>query len=147
MVRHILVGLDGSRPSIEAAEHAISLGEQTKAKVTLLFVLELPQVIPVGPLSGYVTTGAPQSKENIERAETIIAQVAKTNPNVTISTRVEYGAAAEMICTLATSLGADLIVVGARGLNAAQRVLLGSVSDRVVHTAPVPVMVVRRHAN
>lgn len=147
MVRHILVGMDGSKPSTEAAEHALALAEQTKAKVTLLFVLELPQVIPVGPLSGYVTTASPQSNENFERAEAIIAQAAKANPNVKVATRVEYGFPAEMICSVATSVGADLIVVGARGLNAAQRVLLGSVSDRVVHTAPVPVMVVRRHAN
>lgn len=145
MVRHILVGLDGSKPSLEAAQQALSLAEQTKAKVTVAFVLELPQVIPVGPLSGYVTTAPPQSKDNIERAESIISQVAAARPGVEVATRVESGDPAEMLGLLATQLGVDLIVVGARGLNAAQRLLLGSVSDRLVHTAPVPVMVVRRH--
>lgn len=143
MVRHILVALDGSEASIAAAGKALSLAEQTKAEVTLLFVLELPQVIPIGPLSGYVTTALPQSQENVERAEAVISQVARTRPNLTIHSKVEYGAPADVICTQAKSAGVDLIVVGARGLNTAQRVLLGSVSDRVVHTSTVPVMVVR----
>ena len=124
----------------------MSLAEQTSAEVTLAFVLELPQVIPVGPLSGYLTTAPPQSQENIERAETVIAQVARSRPKVRVHTRVESGAPAETLSNLAASSGVDLIVVGARGLNAAQRVLLGSVSDRLVHTAPCPVMVVRKRA-
>lgn len=143
MVRHILVGLDGSASSVAAAGKALSLAEQLKAQVTLLFVLQPPQVIPIGPLSGYVTTGLPQSQENVERAEAVISQVKMTRPNLEIHSRVEFGAPAEIICQQAENSGVDLIVVGARGLNTAQRFLLGSVSDRVVHTSTVPVMVVR----
>lgn len=144
MVKNILVGVDGSKPSIDACHFAMGLAEQTDAKLTFLFVIETPQVIPVGPLSGYVTTSPARSQEDVKKAEAIVEQIAKERPGLKVSTRVELGQPVEAICELAKTLGADLVVVGARGHNAAQRFLLGSVSDRVVHHAPCPVLVVRR---
>ena len=80
----------------------------------------------------------------MKKAEAIVQLIAKERPSLTISTRVELGQPVEVICELAKTLGSDLVVVGARGHNAAQRFLLGSVSDRVVHHAPCPVLVVRK---
>jgi nucleotide-binding universal stress UspA family protein len=54
-----------------------------------------------------------------------------------------HGNPADVIVQEADDSGADLIVVGTRGRNAAQRVLLGSVSTNVVHHAPCDVLVVR----
>ncbi len=144
MVQHILVGVDGSHPSVEAAHYAMGLAEQTHAKLTFVFVIETPQVIPVGPLSGYVTTSAPRSQEDVKKAEAIVEQIAREKPALAVTTRVELGTPAEVMCELAGQLEVDLLVVGARGHNAAQRFLIGSVSDRVVHHAPCPVLVVRR---
>ncbi|MFZ5446121.1 MAG: universal stress protein [Myxococcota bacterium] len=144
MIKNILVGVDGSKPSVEAAHYAMGLAEQTQAKLTFLFVIETPQVIPVGPLSGYVTTSSPRSQEDVKRAEALVEQIAREKPGLHITTRVELGTPAEVLCDVAGQLGAELLVVGARGHNAAQRLLVGSVSDRVVHHAPCPVLVVRR---
>ena len=144
MIQNILVGVDGSRPSVEAAHYAMDLAEQTKAKLTFLFVIETPQVIPVGPLSGYVTTLAPRSQEDVKKAEALVEQIAKERPSLPVTTRVELGSPADVMCELARQLNVELLVVGARGHNAAQRFLVGSVSDRVVHHAPCPVLVVRR---
>ncbi len=144
MVKNILVAVDGSKPSIEACHFAMGLAGQMQAKLTFLFVIETPQVIPVGPLSGYVTTSAPRSEEDVRNAEALVEHVAKEQPGLNVSTRVELGQPAEVICEVALSTGAELLVVGARGHNAAQRFLVGSVSDRVVHHAPCPVLVVRR---
>ena len=144
MVKNILVGVDGSKPSIDACHFAMGLAEQTQAKLTFLFIIETPQVIPVGPLSGYVTTSAARSEEDVKKAEAIVEQLAKERTGLHVSTRVDLGQPAEVICEVAKSMGADLVVVGARGHNAAQRFLLGSISDRVVHHAPCPVLVVRR---
>jgi nucleotide-binding universal stress UspA family protein len=144
MINHILVGVDGSTQSIQAAHYAMGLAEQTKAKLTFLFVIETPQVIPIGPMSGYVTTSAARSQEDVKKAEAIVEQVAKERPTLAITTRVDLGNPTDVLCTAAVDLKADLLVVGARGHNAAQRFLLGSVSDRVVHHAPCPVLVVRK---
>lgn len=143
MVKNILVGVDGSKSSIDACHFAMGLAEQTRAKLTFLFVIETPQVIPVGPLSGYVTTSAARSEDDVKRAEAIVEQLAKERPELQVSTRVDLGQPAEVVCEVAKSIGSDLVVVGARGHNAAQRFLLGSISDRVVHHAPCPVLVVR----
>jgi nucleotide-binding universal stress UspA family protein len=53
------------------------------------------------------------------------------------------GDPASEICTTAAEIGARMIVVGAHGWGAFSRAVLGSVSDRVVHGAPCPVLVVR----
>lgn len=144
MVKNILVGVDGSKPSVDACRFAMQLAEQAQAKLTFVFVIETPQVIPVGPLSGYVTTSPPRSEEDVRKAEALVEQLAKEKPGLSIATRVELGQPDEVLCELAGQLKADLVVVGARGHNAAQRFLMGSVSDRVVHHAPCPVLVVRR---
>ena len=47
MIKNILVGVDGSKPSVQACHDAMDLAEQTKAQLTFLFVIETPQVIPV----------------------------------------------------------------------------------------------------
>lgn len=144
MVTNILVGVDGSAPSLSAARYAMGLAEQTKAKLTFLFVIETPQVIPFGPMSGYVTTSPARSEEDVKRAEGVVEQLAKERPALGITTRVELGSPEELLIDLATKLNVDLLVVGARGHNAAQRLLLGSVSDRVMHHAPCPALVVRQ---
>ncbi|MGV3622055.1 MAG: universal stress protein [Archangium sp.] len=143
MVTNILVGVDGSKPSLDAARYAMGLAEQTKAKITFLFVIETPQVLPFGPMSGYVTTAPARSEEDVKKAEAIVEELAKERQGLNITTRVELGSPEELLIDLAGKIGADLLVVGARGHNAAQRLFLGSVSDRVMHHATVPVLVVR----
>lgn len=144
MVKHILVGVDGSQPSIDAAHYAMDLAQQTGAKLSVAFVIETPQVIPVGPLSGYLTTAAPRSQEDIQKAQALVEQLVKERPNLSAQTRVEMGQPAEVLCQLAQQLGVELLVVGARGHGAAHRFLMGSISDRVVHHAHCPVLVVRK---
>ena len=54
-----------------------------------------------------------------------------------------HGDPAEVIVDQAKESGSDLIVIGTRGLNIAERLLLGSVSTKVLHEAPCDVLVVR----
>jgi nucleotide-binding universal stress UspA family protein len=142
MIQHVLIAVDGSPSSHHAANQGFGLARQTGAKVTLAFVLESPPVIPVGPLSGYVMTSPPRTDADLEKARAELKSLAK-DAGVPVETRVELGAPADVLCELADRLAVDLLVIGARGLSAGTRWLLGSVSDRVVHHAPCPVLVVR----
>jgi nucleotide-binding universal stress UspA family protein len=142
MLQHVLIAIDGSPSSHHAANQGLGLARQTRSKVTLAFVLETPPVIPVGPLSGYVTTAPPRTEADLAWARAELAELAR-DAGVPVDTRVELGAPADVLCELAQQLGVDLIVIGARGLSTGSRWLLGSVSDRVVRHAPCPVMVVR----
>lgn len=143
MVKHIMVGVDGSKASLEAARYAQGLAEQLGARMTLVFALEPPQVIPVGPLSGYVMTAPPPSEEDVARAREVLASITGERPNVPTDSRVEIGKPADALVDLAEQLSVDLLVVGSRGLSAGRRLMLGSVSDRVAHHASVPVLVFR----
>jgi nucleotide-binding universal stress UspA family protein len=57
--------------------------------------------------------------------------------------RVEVGVPHQRIVQVAQEVGAELIVIGTRGLSGLERFLLGSTADRVVRTAPCPVVTVR----
>jgi nucleotide-binding universal stress UspA family protein len=143
MLKHILIGVDGSGPSRHAARFALSLATQTGAKVTLLTVLQAPEMIPVGALSGYVVTHPRAAPVDAQKVQDMLQGIAAEFPNIEKVSLVEVGSAADTVCDMAAHLKVDLIVLGSRGLGPGRRFLLGSVSDRVVHHAPCPVVVWR----
>jgi nucleotide-binding universal stress UspA family protein len=143
MVQHILVAVDGSGPSRHAARFAMSLAKQLDARVTLLTVLPPPEVLPLGPLSGYAVVSSPISVEETRKIEGRLSEITAEHPDVKSERLVEMGPIAETIVDAANRASADLIVMGARGLGPGWRFLLGSVSDRVVHHAHCPVTVWR----
>lgn len=143
MLQHLVIAVDGSEPSRKAADFGLHLAKQAKAKVTLLTVLPPPQVVPMGPLSGYAVMSPPITAEDMKLVQARLRELAAGSQGVEVSTIVEVGPIADTIVDVAGRLGADMIVMGARGLGAAGRFLLGSVSDRVVHHAHCPVTVWR----
>lgn len=143
MLRHILIAVDGSGPSRHAARFGLTLAQQTGARATLLTVLQPPEVIPVGPLQGYVVTHKGTPEAEVKQVHDLLATIAGEFPEVKKETMVELGSAADTICDFAAHQGVDLVVLGSRGLGPGRRILLGSVSDRVVHHAPCPVVVWR----
>jgi nucleotide-binding universal stress UspA family protein len=143
MVKHVLAAVDGSPPSLSAARFALSLAQQLKARVTLLTVLPRPEVIPLGPLSGYAVVSPPANEAELAQVKGRLATIAAEFADVRVERVVEVGVVAETIIDIAAAEGVELIVMGARGLGAGGRFLLGSVSDRVVHHAHCPVTVWR----
>ena len=142
MIRQLLVGFDGSEPARRALRFAHDLAQQTGAKLTALVVLELPRVLPIGPFDSFVVTAPAKDPRQLEAARKLLEDAVADLPQVAIEQKVQLGRAADIICEEAARLDVDLIVVGARGLGTGGRWLLGSVSDRVVHQAGRPVVVV-----
>ncbi len=142
MLGRIMVAIDGSGGSLKAARHALALARSTGAHVTLLTVLEQPSVVPFGPLEAWAAA-RPESDAQLTRLRAELDTLATELPPGQVDKRVEYGVPAEAICAAAEDAHADLLVVGSRGHGPLGRWLLGSVSDRVVHHAKVPVTVVR----
>lgn len=143
MIKHVLIAVDGSAPSRHAARFGLSLAEQAGAEVTLVCVLELPEVISVGPVSSYLVLAPAITDEEVARARSMLREVAAEKPSVKVAVRVEIGHVSEVICDVAGKLQVDLIVLGARGLGAAKRLLLGSISDQVLRHAHSPVLIWR----
>jgi nucleotide-binding universal stress UspA family protein len=80
-----------------------------------------------------------------EVAESVLARESRAlaDRGISVMTHAREGDPAEVIIEVAQEVGADLILVGARGLTGLQRFLLGSVSSKLSHHAPMSVMVVR----
>lgn len=142
MLGNILVAVDGSDSSRRAAKFAHDVAIKTGAKLTLLYVLDTPTVLPLAPFDAVGIVGRPPGPEELKSAEKLLEEIARDFPPAQVEKRVEIGNPAHVIVEQAEMLHADHIVVGARGLGATGRWLVGSVSDRVVHHAKVPVTVV-----
>ena len=138
--RHILVAVDGSDASAQAAEMAGRLAADVKAKLTVVFVRQLPTV-PASPFG--VTMDLDAYWEDQERLASSRAAAVLNKFGVAWRLEVRTGDPAGQLELAADVNGADLVVVGARGHSVAHRVLLGSVSTRLLHHARRPVLVVR----
>jgi nucleotide-binding universal stress UspA family protein len=143
VIAHIMVAVDGSGPSRHAARFALTLARQLKARVSLLTVLPPPEVVPLGPLSGYAVVAPPVSMEHTRKIEERLEEISSEFPDVKVEKLVEIGPIADTIVDAANHHSVDLLVLGARGLSPGRRFLLGSVSDRVAHHAHCPVTIWR----
>jgi nucleotide-binding universal stress UspA family protein len=136
--RHILVALDGSADSKTALRHAVTLARDQNAKLTLMTVVPNTPT-PVGP-------GVAPPPETDESHNQIIKQALAEIPrDIGITTRLEHGEIADTILKLVASETYDLLVMGSHGHSRVHRALLGSVSERVLHKAAVPVLMLRSH--
>jgi nucleotide-binding universal stress UspA family protein len=144
----ILIGTDGSDGALAAARRAVEV-LASDATVRLICVAETPPIVNSGMESGFA--GGIATPEEVDAAWAGVTSEASVALEHTVSalgatnveTSVEQGAPGEVLCELAGTLGADVVVVGSRGRGVIKRALLGSVSSYVVHNAPCPVLVVR----
>jgi nucleotide-binding universal stress UspA family protein len=135
---HILVALDGSADSRTALRHAVSLARDQNAKLTLLTVVP-HQPTPVGP-------GVAPPPETAESHNEIIKEALREIPkDVGVTTRLEHGEIPITILKVVAEDQYDLLVMGSHGHSRVHRALLGSVSQKVLHKAAVPVLMLRSH--
>ncbi|MCL1631004.1 universal stress protein [Sporolactobacillus sp. CPB3-1] len=142
----ILVPVDGSEPAFRAVQEAVSIASGKKdAEITLIYVSPSPVYFPfysmVGP-SLDADVKQIEEKEGNQMLEDIIRKVSP-NASVTFRKKHLYGIAAQEICDYANDTKKDLIVMGNRGMGAFGQVILGSVSNKVLHLAKCPVMIVK----
>jgi nucleotide-binding universal stress UspA family protein len=138
--RRLLVPLDGSPTAAAAIGPAAELARLFGAEVRLLRAVEpMPVLAP--------TADNPMFEGLADRARTDLAVVAAglRDKDVAAETRVAVNEPAAG-AILAAAESADLIVLGTHGRGRLGRLLLGSVTDKVVRAAPCPVLVVRSHS-
>jgi nucleotide-binding universal stress UspA family protein len=149
-LRTALVALDGSEQALEALRFVAALPGSHEIAVRLISVVEKRPFPATAPRIIH-----PQLKAAIDaieaerrgRLEQALAAGSKCLPTASPLEPIATGDPAEEILKLADETGADLIVVGARGLGTIKRLLLGSVSETVLRDARCPVLVVKRPAS
>ena len=141
-MKKILVATDGSEAANEALEIAIDLAKQGGAALDVLSVRPTR-------LAGRGGSGAPilevEEAHGAEHIADVAAQRAR-DAGVESTPHAAHGDIVDCIVAAATTLGADLLVVGSRGLGSLSGAVLGSVSHALIHRSPVPVTIVRHSA-
>lgn len=137
MPEKVLLATDGSKDAALAARAAADACEGTGAE---LHVVHVWFNIPTARLRPFMH--AELRKLGQELLEGGVKQVEDSGGRVAETHLIE-GRAPEEILNLAEELGADLLVIGGRGLGPVGRIALGSVSEAVVHHARSPVLVLR----
>lgn len=139
-MKRILAAIDGSEPAARGARLAADIAVRFGARLTLLYVV--PRLLL--PPDVYGLTVEEVEREHRAHAERILqaALASLGGAGVEIDSQVLAGPPAEILAEAATAPDVGLVVVGSRGQGAVARVLLGSVSDRLVHVCPKPILVV-----
>ena len=137
MISTIAVGTDGSATAGQAIEMAADLARQSGAKLVLLSAFKDSGRTGRGDSVElqWASSGAARVREILSRAEDDLR-----SRGIECTTRVEEGDAADVLVQLASDCGADLLVIGNKGM---QRRVLGSVPNTVAHKAPCSVLVVK----
>lgn len=143
MYSKILVPIDGSETSIRALDHAVELAKIHGSKIELISVIDELKL----PFGAQFSIWAKESHERLTR--TILESLNKemirihdTSPEVKIDVTIHEGDPADTIVTIASEEGYSLIVLGRKGLNPIEDLIMGSVTREVVKKTTVPVTVV-----
>jgi nucleotide-binding universal stress UspA family protein len=135
----ILVPTDGSSAVVEAVERAVDLAERYDATVHALYVVDSSAY---GTLDTGTSVVIDALEDEGETAVTYVADQAEA-AGVPAETAVLSGTPHRTIMNYVDDHDVDLVVMGTHGRRGFDRFLLGSVTEKVVRTAPVPVMTVR----
>jgi len=142
-IRRILCPIDFSDHSRRALDHAVAIARWYESTVTVLNVFSATPVAAFGP--GPVAF-EPLILTNVDRdqllADTTAFARAEGAPGVPIEAMVREGSPADEIVEQATGMKADLLVIGTHGRTGFDRLLLGSVTEKVLRKASCPVLTV-----
>ena len=157
MISQILVAVDGSSFSLRAALlGADILNRETPGTLTLIYVAkeagDLDWFRFQGPLSDLNQVAAEEraaldktfkeGQEVMKEARISCAELLKSRP-VQVETVVHHGDPAEQIIDFAEKRQYDLIILGCRGIGPLRGVIIGSVSQKVLHRSQRPVLIVK----
>jgi len=144
-IKLILCPVDFSEFSIRAYRYALSLAEHYRANLVAQHILELsryPYADYVGSMGDYADFCRALREGGKEKLREFVKQ--HTHDEIQPELVTHEGVAADSILSLAQARKADLIVMGTHGRRGFDRLVLGSVTDRVMRTAPCPVLAISK---
>ncbi|MBI4481813.1 MAG: universal stress protein [Acidobacteria bacterium] len=133
-IKHILVTTDFSEGSADAMSYALSLAQESQARVTLLHVLDDPAGEIPDRYRAVLLRGIR------EQLQEMVPDEVRNWCEVT--TEVEVGVPYRRILTLAAERSVDLLVMNIHGKGMLDRALLGVTAERVIRAAPCPVLAI-----
>jgi nucleotide-binding universal stress UspA family protein len=149
----ILVSIDGSKESFDAADYGINLAKLSNALMIVMHVLPqeiryayedidaIKPNIPATPVKGIVEL----SKQEVQAKwfNKILEKAKKSDVNIQTDIIVATKSVSSEVVDYADKFNVDLIIVGTRGRSGLKRILLGSVASEVVKYADCPVLIIK----
>jgi nucleotide-binding universal stress UspA family protein len=135
--QHILLATDLSANSEGAENRALELALAYESKLTILSVLELPTCLygEVGELGCSLPETQTRPLEDL--------QARATSWGMAHNTIIKQGESNKLIVDMAKNIGAEVIVMGSHGRTGLTRLLMGSITEKVIGSAACPVLVVK----
>jgi nucleotide-binding universal stress UspA family protein len=138
-IKLILVPTDGSGHSVRAAEYAVSVAKVHKAKILVVYVIDNFVVDQFAKVSSSIEQDLKESGQGYINYIVGLAE----KQGVAVESIVTKGQPYEKIVDLAKNQTVDLIVMGTTGRRSTERILIGSVTQRVIEYSPCPVLVIK----
>ena len=142
VITRMLVPTDFGATSDLAVHYATELARKVGASIHLLHVIEEPAYTAVYP-DRYFVNAAEFRQPMIAEAQRRLAVAVTQCAPIPTTTDIQFGRPAQVIGEQAHTRGTDLIVMGTHGRGVVAHLFVGSVAERVVRTAPCPVLTVR----
>ena len=146
MFSNVLCPVDFSDSSELALRYAIAVGARQNARLTAMHVI--PAVIATPDVYPYLAAPIPTSQETRDRAFEQLGHFVHSarERDLAVDVTLEDGEVVDTILQKADALPADLIVMGTHGRRGFKRLLMGSVTERVLREARAPVLSVSPHS-
>ncbi|MDN3451059.1 universal stress protein [Planococcus sp. APC 3906] len=139
MYNRILLAVDGSDHSVRAANEAVNLAAgSAESQVTIVFVADYDNAKNEVLHSGSSLELDLQRRKKLQPVEETMAA-----ENIPYKVEILHGTPGPAIVEYANKEKFDILVIGSRGLNSLQEMVLGSVSHKVVKRANCPVLIVK----
>lgn len=138
MYSHIVLAADGSDNALRAAKHAVALAKFGNAKVEIVYVADFKK-------AKYEVLHA-ESNEALDyerRQKVRPVEDLLVAENISYDVKILHGEPGPTIVEYVNAHPVDLVIIGSRGLNSLQEMVLGSVSHKVVKRVKAPVLVVK----
>ena len=139
MYKRILVAVDGSENSKRAAQHAAKIAALSKeAHVEIIFVQDFEKIRPDAKQKTRTPDIDVERKKRLAPIKGVFEQ-----PHVSHELVIKQGDPGSTIVSFANRGGFDLVVIGSRGLNTFQEMVIGSVSQKVAKKVTAPLMIIK----
>jgi nucleotide-binding universal stress UspA family protein len=139
-LKNILVPTDFSQLSLKALAYGAALARQFDATLWLLHIIE-----PIAPFTGLESVPITiDTEQQTADAEAQMAEFAATHvpSDVSVSSLIRHGSAVREIADFAKTENIDLVIASTHRHNRIARALFGGISERIIHNAPCPILIV-----
>jgi len=142
MIKRMLCAIDRSPSSLQAFGYALALARWQSARLNLLEVIE--EIPPPGISRAATSDSVPNETRTTLQRDLRRVLTARRASDVKVQISLRNGSVVQEILAQAKTSRADLIVIGSHGRGGIQRLVLGSVAEKVLRLATCPVLTVRR---